>query len=126
MQRVDTFDDHAEHYERSGHSVIVTDKVVDIASNYTLDGGFIPIPEKPSEFHVWDWSTYTWGQDRALAEKSVRAKRQSLLTASDWTQLPDVPLETKAAWATNRQALRDITEQSGFPFDVIWPLAPQQ
>ena len=123
-QSVDTLDSHAEHYERDGCSVIVTRELVDIAKTYVVAGAFVAIPEKPSEFHTWDWPTLEWIQDRALAEKSVRAKRQSLLTASDWTQLPDVPLETKAAWATYRQALRDITDQAGFPFDVVWPVAP--
>jgi hypothetical protein len=26
--------------------------------------------------------------------------------------------------ATYRQALRDITVQSGFPYDVVWPTKP--
>ena len=30
----------------------------------------------------------------------------------------------KAAWATYRQALRDITAQSGFPWTVTYPDAP--
>lgn len=92
---------------------------------FRVDGEeFIPIPEPPSEYHVWDWPSLAWIQDRALAENAVRLKRARLLTASDWTQLPDVPLETKAAWATYRQWLRDITDQAGFPFDVVWPVAP--
>ena len=99
--------------------------LADCENNYCSEGEVLTFPEKPTEFHVWDWPSLTWKQDRALAEKAVRAKRATLLAASDWTQLPDVPLETKAAWATNRQALRDITEQDGFPFDVIWPTAPQ-
>ena len=28
------------------------------------------------------------------------------------------------AWATYRQALRDITEQTGFPYSMIWPTKP--
>jgi hypothetical protein len=54
----------------------------------------------------------------------VRAKRTYLLAESDWTQLPDVPLATKQAWAAYRQALRDITEQPGFPLEVVWPEPP--
>jgi hypothetical protein len=53
----------------------------------------------------------------------VRVQRDALLKASDWTQLPDVPLTTKEAWATYRQALRDITSQHD-PFNIIWPVAP--
>ena len=55
---------------------------------------------------------------------SVRHRRNMLLNASDWTQLPDVPQATKDLWSTYRQALRDITSQSGFPTNVEWPVAP--
>jgi hypothetical protein len=55
----------------------------------------------------------------------VRITRDGLLKSSDWTQLPDVPQATKDMWATYRQALRDITEQAGFPSNVTWPTAPQ-
>ena len=56
--------------------------------------------------------------------RELRHKRERLLAAFDWTQLPDVPLETKEAWATYRQALRDITEQPCYPLDVVWPEPP--
>ena len=58
---------------------------------------------------------------RRVSLEAGRARRNRLLQASDWTQLPDVPLATKAAWATYRQALRDITEQPGWPTDITWP-----
>ena len=54
---------------------------------------------------------------------SVRAERNALLTASDWTQVADAPVD-KAAWATYRQALRDITAQAGFPWTIDWPAQP--
>jgi len=47
-----------------------------------------------------------------------------LLLQSDWTQLPDVPIETKSAWEIYRQQLRDITNQSGFPYEVQFPEMP--
>jgi hypothetical protein len=52
----------------------------------------------------------------------IRAERNKLLVESDWTQLPDAPVDA-AAWATYRQALRDITDQAN-PFAVIWPESP--
>ena len=58
----------------------------------------------------------------ALAAQA-RSKRNQLLTASDWTQIPDVPVD-QAAWATYRQELRDITSQEGFPEAITWPVAP--
>jgi len=55
--------------------------------------------------------------------KSVRNTRTEKLKDSDWTQIADSTAD-KAAWATYRQALRDITSQSGFPWEVTWPDAP--
>ena len=60
----------------------------------------------------------------ALAS-DAKTKRNRLLYETDWTQMPDVTLANKAAWATYRQALRDITEQSGYPTNIIWPTPPQ-
>ena len=55
--------------------------------------------------------------------KSVRASRTEKLKDSDWTQIADSTAD-KTAWATYRQALRDITGQAGFPWTVTWPDAP--
>ena len=53
----------------------------------------------------------------------VRAERNDKLTASDWTQVADAPVD-KTVWATYRQALRDVTAQTGFPWTVEWPDKP--
>jgi hypothetical protein len=58
----------------------------------------------------------------ALATEA-RAQRNTLLAASDWTQVADAPVD-QAAWATYRQELRDITSQEGFPEAITWPVAP--
>jgi len=57
---------------------------------------------------------------------SVRDQRNSLIAASDWTQMPDSPLtaEQRAAWADYRQALRDIPELYDDPDSVVWPEEP--
>lgn len=71
-------------------------------------------------------STQEVAERTAAMAQSVRAQRDSLLAACDWTQLADVlqgdPLKT--SWAHYRQALRDVPEQAGFPFSVSWPVAP--
>lgn len=54
---------------------------------------------------------------------AVRAERDAKLAASDWTQVADAPVD-KAAWATYRQALRDLTVQAGFPSSITWPSEP--
>lgn len=62
---------------------------------------------------------------RTDAEKANERRdiRNSLLIQSDWTQVADAPVD-QAAWATYRQALRDIPSQAGFPNEVTWPVAP--
>jgi hypothetical protein len=55
--------------------------------------------------------------------KSVRTTRGEKLKDTDWTQVADAPVD-KAAWATYRQALRDISGQEGFPWAVEWPEMP--
>jgi hypothetical protein len=54
----------------------------------------------------------------------VRDKRDRLLAETDWTQAADIPQATKDKWAPYRQALRDVPDQAGFPFDVVWPVKP--
>lgn len=56
----------------------------------------------------------------------IRAERNSLLRDSDWTQLPDSPLteEERSAWATYRQALRDMSEDFTTVDAVVWPEKP--
>ena len=55
----------------------------------------------------------------------VRAERYIKLQASDWTVLPDVPMDAskRTEWETYRQALRDVTNQPD-PFNVVWPTPP--
>jgi V8-like Glu-specific endopeptidase len=62
--------------------------------------------------------------DAENAAIQIRIKRNKLLTACDWTQVNDVPVATSAKWATYRQSLRDITQQTTFPENVTWPVAP--
>lgn len=54
---------------------------------------------------------------------TVRITRNARLADCDWTQVADSPVD-KAAWATYRQSLRDITSQPGFPWEITWPTSP--
>lgn len=77
----------------------------------TYSNGVFTRKERPVDPITWD---------------DIRQKRNMLLRASDWTQIPDSPLsdEDKAVWQTYRQALRDITENHSDPADVVWPEMP--
>jgi hypothetical protein len=60
----------------------------------------------------------------AAQAAQARTERARLLAASDWTQVADAPVD-QAAWATYRQALRDVPKQAGFPWTVQWPTQPE-
>jgi hypothetical protein len=83
------------------------------------------VPFTPEEEAEWDLmeAEYAAGADDRAAEE-VRTKRDSLLAASDWTQVADAPVD-QAAWATYRQALRDMPSQAGFPNTINWPVEPE-
>jgi hypothetical protein len=55
--------------------------------------------------------------------ETIRLDRNSLLNASDYTQIPDFPGD-KEAWATYRQELRDVPQEFSDPKDVVWPTKP--
>jgi hypothetical protein len=55
--------------------------------------------------------------------EQIKLWRNSELAKSDWTQVADSPAD-KAAWATYRQALRDLPAQGGLADDAEFPTAP--
>jgi hypothetical protein len=60
--------------------------------------------------------------DVAAKAAQVRAARDRALSARDWTQVADAPVD-KAAWVTYRQALRNLPQAEGWP-DVNLPNDP--
>ena len=105
---------------------LVVDEEIDLTQFYVVSKSLVKKPLKPSEHHVFDYTTKQWIDPRTSETEwhLVRAKRDRLIAATDWTQLPDVPLTTKEMWAEYRQALRDVTLQAD-PFNIVWPTAPQ-
>lgn len=67
----------------------------------------------------------TEAEKREEAEKSVRAKRDSLISETDYLLTSDYPISAEGLEAVKvyRQALRDVPQQEGFP-DVVWPELP--
>jgi len=87
-------------------------------------GEIVKIHYTTQEQAEWDAKKALWdagANDRKAAE--VRASRTDKLKDSDWTQVADAPVD-KAAWATYRQELRDISAQTGFPWTIEWPTQP--
>jgi hypothetical protein len=60
-----------------------------------------------------------------LADEA-RAERTTRLASCDWTMLPDAPITDaqRTAWTAYREALRDVTNQPGFPAVIDWPAQP--
>ena len=78
--------------------------------------------DQPAQTAAEQETAYKAMKDAEQA-KSIRNQRTEKLKDSDWTQIADSTAD-KTAWATYRQALRDITAQSGFPWTITWPESP--
>ncbi len=81
------------------------------------------VPFTAEEEAEWDAreAAYAAGADDRKAEE-VRNERNQLISETDWMACSDVTMSD--AWRTYRQSLRDITDQSGFPEEVVWPDIP--
>lgn len=55
--------------------------------------------------------------------EQIKLWRNAELARTDWTQIADAPTD-KAAWATYRQALRDLPAEGGLADDAEFPNAP--
>ena len=84
------------------------------------------IPTKPNDYSEFNWQTKQWEDNSNIAKQQVLRERQQLLAASDWTDTVSAQtrLTNYEEWQTYRQALRDITKQEGYPFNVVWPIQP--
>ena len=105
-------------------SVTPTDQpTIDHTQNLTRG-----VEQLPDGSYAETW-TATAASTEEVAERTsseaaaVRFTRNETLKNSDWTQLPDSPVDS-VDWAAYRQDLRDIPQQVGFPWTVTWPTEP--
>ena len=91
----------------------------DMFADYTDDEGVTHTKAEQEQ-------AYQAGLD-ATAAASARAERDRLLAETDWIVVMNAEKETPVPteWATYRQALRDITNQQGFPHTINWPTKPE-
>lgn len=63
----------------------------------------------------------------AQQARNIRSQRDEKLAENDWRMIKawetQTPISTE--WATYRQALRDVTAQGTFPWDITWPTQPE-
>jgi hypothetical protein len=111
-----------------GYAISFIDSTIEQPELILID---YEIPVCPTNGYRFNVNTKTWDeptQQEAYisAVANIQTKRVELLYQSDWTQIPNGPLtqQQQEAWAVYRQQLRDIPEQSGYPFNVVWPTPP--
>jgi hypothetical protein len=110
-------------YEWNIHDVRTTPKPNDYTKN-VIEG--TPILVDGVYYQNWELENATESQINfriSLKWEEIRYERNQLLAECDWTQLGDIPSETKEVWTLYRQNLRDITNQTD-PFNIIWPAKP--
>jgi len=82
--------------------------------------------ESTLEDNYEEWLNMAIDDDYETVAKEVRSKRDKLLNETDWTQMTDTALsaQKQEEYRIYRQALRDVPEQEGFPYEIEWPLKP--
>ena len=76
--------------------------------------------------NVDTWMDEAREEDYNRLAVQVREVRNKLLIDTDRTQLPDAPISegTREGYTEYRQALRDMPQQPGFPYEIVWPVEP--
>lgn len=106
----------------------------DLPENFAVvENGVLDLGPKPTKYAVYDYDAKKWvdarSQDEIDSENALaaRLRRNGLLSLTDWTQVSDNPLsdEAQVAWQAYRSELRDLTDQPGFPNDIVWPVDPE-
>lgn len=91
----------------------VMNGIYDRQTQWVVNGQVIGRPQAELDQEELDAA---WG--------NLRAMRRQKLSACDWTQVPDAPVD-QAAWAVYRQQLRDLPSNTVDPFNPIWPTPPE-
>jgi hypothetical protein len=91
--------------------------------NNLIDG--VAVPLTAAEAAELEGLNMAWTYGAAgRAMSALRAERNTRLSACDWTQVADAPVD-QAAWAVYRQTLRDYPETVVDPANPpAWPIAP--
>ena len=128
--RIDTpntsFPHHIDEDTALFFGVVPVKPTVQPKENYRINLERIAVLQGTEWVEEWVVTSATQEQiakRTATKETEVRSDRNERLAACDWTQLPDAPVD-HTVWTAYRQELRDATTQTGFPWDVVWPVAP--
>lgn len=78
------------------------------------------------EWEVSAKTEYEIALDTQELSAQIRKQRDDLLKDSDWMASKAFETNTPMSvfWTAYRQALRDLSSQDGFPYDITWPEKP--
>ena len=96
------------------NTVAISDTEVSDLTGWTYLKGYAP--KKTEEQKLNELAT------------TIRSKRNSLLAETDYLLMNDYPIKPEylARIKNYRQELRDLTEQKGFPENVVFPTLPEE
>lgn len=124
--------EHGFYHPTVGYWQTVSEPSAEILVAYPPGTAEVPLMPGPGyTFSGSQWAAPTQSWLDNTAAKSVRSERLRRLVrevdpitanALRWASL--VP-EQQLAWAVYRTALLDITGQSGFPHNIMWPTKPE-
>lgn len=88
------------------------------------DNSLVKIPDSPKPTgYLFNYSTKTWEPNIPVLIKEAEEQRNTLLAATDWMVVRSIdrgePLSDNVK--AYRQALRDVSEQPGYPVEITWP-----
>jgi hypothetical protein len=102
----------------------------DCSEYYIADGQPIRIPEKPTDtkkFYKFNFDIKMWLPDAEETIKMVRRTRMKMLQLVDTVnpiRYSSLSEEQRQEITKFRQDLLDITDQEGYPYDVVFPVKP--
>ena len=95
-----------------GQNFLEVDPSVQGDNMLVVNGELLPVPQETLE-----------AEEIERYWKKFKRERNIRLQRSDWTQVPDAPVDA-AAWAVYRQQLRDLPANTTDPRNVVWPEPP--
>jgi hypothetical protein len=124
--------EHGFFHPERGYWQALSEPSAEIMATYPE--GTVEVPLMPDARHEWNgsqWVLRPQAELDATAAEAAREKRDYKLASevdpvvSNPLRWTDLTAEKQAEWAAYRRALLDITEQSGFPHNIEWPVKPE-
>lgn len=102
-------------YYKDSHNQIYAFEF-DGSQDHIIPENLVEISARTAELLLQEKNQIKW--------EDVKRIRNKLLQESDWTDLPNSPVDNRPAWQAYRQRLRDVTKDFPNPWEINWPTKP--